>query len=247
MKYLQPPLLVKHTRELNITQEAHDQRQTLSNNVVCCLPHDHTKINRTRNPTRHKPHPLRTITQRPQPIHMPNLHITHRKWEFDPKNHQKPPEPSEFQDHTHRGSTHASRKPDRDRQYPSRNPIRRYRRTQQHHLPPYKPPATMAQKSPKNSENHPKTRYDRSEDKRNHNLCSHHPHPAHNPMCPTHTHLCVQRIAPRQTHTQRKINTHLAQLWAPPNHLSHATLNVFVNDGRRIQTKTCVEKGFSEK
>ncbi len=151
-KYLQPLLHVKHTRELNITQETHDQRQTLSNNVVCCLPHDHTEMNRTRNPTRHKPHPLRTITQRPQPTHMPNLHNTHQKWEFDPNTYRKPPEPSELQDQTHRGSTHVSRQPDRDRQYPSRNPIRRHRRTQQHHLPPYKPPATMAHKPRKTSE-----------------------------------------------------------------------------------------------
>jgi hypothetical protein len=64
------------------------------------------------------------------------------------------------------------------------------------------------------------------------------------PQCVTHTHLCAQRIATRQHHTTTKINTHLAHLWAPPSHLSHATLNVFVKDGRRLQTKTCVEKGF---
>ena len=65
-------------------------------------------------------------------------------------------------------------------------------------------------------------------------------------QCVQHPHLTVQRIASRHTHTQRKINPPLAQLRAPPSHLSHATLNVFVNDGRRLQTKTCVEKGFFE-
>ena len=64
------------------------------------------------------------------------------------------------------------------------------------------------------------------------------------PQCVTHTHLCAQRIATRQHHTTTKINTHLAHLRAPPSHLPHETLNVFVNDGRRLQTKTCVEKGF---
>ena len=67
------------------------------------------------------------------------------------------------------------------------------------------------------------------------------------PQCVTHTHLCGPRIATRQHHTKTKINTHLAHLWVPPSHLSHATLNVFVKDGRRLQKKTCVEKGFFEK
>ena len=65
-------------------------------------------------------------------------------------------------------------------------------------------------------------------------------------QCVQHPDQTVQRIASRHTHTERKINTHLAQLWAPPSHLSHATLNVFVSDGRRLQTKTCVETRIFE-
>ena len=73
-------------------------------------------------------------------------------------------------------------------------------------------------------------------------------HIQHTPQCVQHTHLCGQRITPRQNHTQHKINTRLAQLLATPSQRSHATLNVFVRDGRRrLQTKTCVQKGISEK
>ncbi len=53
--------------------------------------------------------------------------------------------------------------------------LRRPRSTRQTHLPPYNPPATMAHKSKKTSEKHPKTRHDRRGDKRTHNLRPHHP------------------------------------------------------------------------
>ena len=73
-------------------------------------------------------------------------------------------------------------------------------------------------------------------------------HIQHTPQCAQHTHLCGQRITPRQNHTQHKRNTRRVQLWTTPSQLSHATLNVFVRDGRRrLQTKTCVQKGISEK
>jgi hypothetical protein len=72
-------------------------------------------------------------------------------------------------------------------------------------------------------------------------------HIKHTTQCAQHTHLCVPSIAPRQDHTQHQINTRSIPLWAPPSHLSQTTLNVFVQDGRRRQTKTCVEKGFSDK
>jgi autotransporter adhesin len=67
------------------------------------------------------------------------------------------------------------------------------------------------------------------------------------PQRVTHTDHSVTRITTRHDHTQDKINTYLAHIWVPPSHLSHATLNVFVSDGRRLQEKTCVEKGFFEK
>jgi hypothetical protein len=67
------------------------------------------------------------------------------------------------------------------------------------------------------------------------------------PQCAQHTHLCVTRLKTRHHHTNHKANTPLAQFWVPPSHLSHAALNIFVKDRRRLQTKTCVQKGFFEK
>ncbi len=187
-KYLQPPLHVKYTRELNITQETHDQRQTLSNNVVRCLETTYQQ-----KLTRSRPDPLRTINPRPPQTQIPTLHTPHQNCKFDPKTHRKPPEPSKFQDQTHRGLTHTSRQQDRDRQYPSRNLLRRRRQTQQHNLPPYKTPATMTNKPPKTSENHPKTRHDRRGDKRT--------HIQYTTLCVQHTHLSFQRITTRHHHT----------------------------------------------
>jgi hypothetical protein len=68
-KYLQPPLHIKHTRELNITKEEHVTRQTLSNNVAHCFTHQTTTMNRARNPETYKPPSLRTIIPRPPPTH----------------------------------------------------------------------------------------------------------------------------------------------------------------------------------
>ncbi len=68
------------------------------------------------------------------------LHCTPRKLHFDSKIHRFPPE---FHDLILQGSTIAPQQPHHERQYPSRNPIRRSRSTRQNHLPPYQPPATM--------------------------------------------------------------------------------------------------------
>ncbi len=68
----------------------------------------------------------------------------------------------------------------------------------------------------------------------------------HTSQCVQHTHLSVQRITTRQQHTKHKINTHLSHLRATPSYLSHATLNVFVKDGRRLQTKLASKKDFSQ-
>jgi hypothetical protein len=64
------------------------------------------------------------------------------------------------------------------------------------------------------------------------------------PQYAQHTHQCVTRISTRHHHTQHQSNTPIAHFWVTPSHLAHATLNVFVKDGRRLETKTCVEKGF---
>ena len=138
-KYLQPPLHVKHTRELNITQE---KGLTLSNNVVHYIDSNHetTKMYRTRNPDRYIPPPLRTIIPRSQPTQRNNKQDTHGKWVFDPKDHQPTPNSPEFHIPTQRGPNNGPRQPDRDRQNPSRTPIRRSRSTRQNQLPPYQPP-----------------------------------------------------------------------------------------------------------
>ena len=73
-------------------------------------------------------------------------------------------------------------------------------------------------------------------------------HIQHTPQCVQHTHLSGPRITPRQDHTQNKLNTRLAPLWTTSSQHSQETLNVFVRDERRrLQTKTCVRKGISEK
>ena len=73
-------------------------------------------------------------------------------------------------------------------------------------------------------------------------------HIQHTSQCVQHTHLCVQRITPRQDNTQNKLHTRLVPFWTPSSQHSQETLNVFVRDGRRrLQTKTCVRKGISEK
>jgi hypothetical protein len=155
-KNLQPPLHVKHTRELNTTQET---GLTLSNNVVHCLDflHETTKMYRARNPERNNPPPPRTIIPRSQPAHRHNQQNTQRKWIFDPKNYQPTPKSPELHVPTQRGPNIGPRQPDRDRQNPSRTPIRRSRSIRQNHLPPYQPPATMAHKPKKTSKTHPKT------------------------------------------------------------------------------------------
>ena len=66
-------------------------------------------------------------------------------------------------------------------------------------------------------------------------------------QCVQHTHLSGSRIKTRQNHTQHKTSTRRTPFWTPPIQHPHETLNVFVKDGRRLQTKTCVEKGFFEK
>ena len=73
-------------------------------------------------------------------------------------------------------------------------------------------------------------------------------HIQHTPQCVQHIHLSGPRITPRQDHTQNKLNTRRAPLWTTSSQHSQETLNVFVRDERRrLQTKTCVRKGISEK
>ena len=69
-------------------------------------------------------------------------------------------------------------------------------------------------------------------------------HIQHTSQCVQHTHLCGQRITPRQDNTQNKLNTRLTPVWTPSSQHSQETLNVFVKDGRR---KTYVRKGIPEK
>ncbi len=246
-KTLHPPQHQRHARHLHL-QENTALTNTTTTLKICAtnatLKTHNGRTSIPRKPIKQSSCPSWTIILRPQPTHWHTPHCTHQNLQFGSKTNPKSPN---FLSQIYCGYKHdARRQPDRDRQCPSRYPIPRRRQTQQNHLPPYKPPATMAQIPQKTSENHPKNRHDRRGDKGKHNLRPHHPHQAHNPMCPTPTPMCPTHRPPAP-HTKHKINTHLAHIWTPPSHLSHATLNVFVNDGRRLQTKTCVETGFLEK
>jgi hypothetical protein len=219
-KYLQPPLHLRHTSQLhlNLTNSVTNTHTLLTMHAT--HTHAHAKYPKTqtqgpstntdtmRNLTRQTTQLSRTIILRPQPTHWHTQHRKHQKWNFDPNSHRKSPEPPEFLTQTHRGSTHTSRQPQSDRQYPSRNPSRRHRRTQQHHTRPYTPPATMAHIPPKTSENHPKTRHDRRGDRRTPNLRPHHTHPAHTSMCPTPTPMCHTPQNPAPPYKPQGKHTH---------------------------------------
>ena len=166
------------------------------------------------------------------------LHCTTRKTNFDPENHQFSPE---FLDLILRGSTITPRQPRRERQCPSINPIQGSRSKRQHHLPPSKPSATKGHKSSKTTQNHPKTRHDRRGDKRKPTLRSRYPHPAHHPMCPTHTPMCPKHLHPARPYPTPDEHTPNPTL-APSQPALPSNFECFVQDGRRLRTKTCVEK-----
>ena len=173
------------------------------------------------------------------------LHCTTQKWKFDTKNHQTNPKFPEFRGPTQHGSIQDPRQPNRDQQNPLRNPITRTRSTRQNPRLPYKPPATMAHNPPKNTPHHPKIRHDR----RGITSCTHlppyHPHPAHNPMGPTHTPMCPKHRPPARPYPTSDKHT-LYPTLGPSQPSLPSNFECFVQDGRRLQTKTCVEKGFFE-
>ncbi len=116
------------------------------------------------------------------------LHYTRQKWKFDPNSHRPNSKSPESRDQTRHGSTHDPRQPNRDRQYPKEL----HSKTQNDTTEPsatLQTPRTTGTRHRKPVKTTRKQGMKRG-DKRQHNLRPHHPHPAHNIMCPTHTPKC---------------------------------------------------------